>query len=89
MQLFGRELPDFHPKWRPLRVMSEKDQADINSRRLADYIMLLEHQVMTRRQVAQKLTEDTYILFSDEEINKVSDEFEPDMETSVREDIEM
>lgn len=88
-QLFGRELPDFRPKWRPLRVMSEKDQAEINSRRLADYIMLLEHQVMTPKQVAQKLTEDTYILFSDEEINKVSDEFEPDMETSVKEDIEM
>ena len=50
---------------------------------------LLEHQVMTPKQVAQKLTEDTYILFSDEEINKVSDEFEPDMETSVKEDIEM
>ena len=89
MQLFGRELPDFRPKWRPLRVMSEKDQAEINSRRLADYIMLLEHQVMTPKQVAQKLTEDTYILFSDEEINKVSDEFETDMETSIREDIEM
>lgn len=89
LQLFGRELPDFRPKWRPLRVMSEKDQAEINSRRLADYIMLLEHKVMTPRQVAQKLTEDTYVLFSDEEINKVSDEFEPDMETSIREDIEM
>ena len=89
LQLFGRELPDFRPKWRPLRVMSEKDQAEINSRRLADYIMLLEHQVMTPRQVAQKLTEDTYVLFSEEEINRVSDEFEPDMETSVREDIEL
>lgn len=89
LQLFGRELPDFRPKWRPLRVMSEKDQAEINSKRLADYIVLLEHQVMTPKQVAQKLTEDTYILFSDEEINKVSDEFEPDMETSVKEDIEM
>lgn len=88
-QLFGRELPDFRPKWRPLRVMSEKEQAEINSRRLADYIVLLEHQVMTPKQVAQKLTEDTYILFSDEEINKVSDEFQEDMASSVREDIEM
>ena len=69
--------------------MSEKDQAEINSKRLADYIVLLEHQVMTPKQVAQKLTEDTYILFSEEEINKISDEFEPDMETSVKEDIEM
>lgn len=88
-QLFGRELPDFRPKWKPLREMSEKDQAEINSKRLADYIVLLEHQVMTPKQVAQKLTEDTYILFSEEEINKISDEFEPDMETSVKEDIEM
>lgn len=89
LQLFGRELPDFRPRWRPLRVMSEKDQAEINSRRLADYIALLEHKVMTPRQVAQKLTEDTYILFSDEEISKVSDDFESDMETSIREDIEL
>lgn len=88
-QLFGRELPDFRPKWRPLRVMSEKDQAEISSRKLADYIVLLEHQVMTGKQVAQKLTEDGYILFSEEEINKISDEFEPDMETSVREDINL
>ena len=69
--------------------MSEKDQAEINSRRLADYIALLEHKVMTPRQEAQKLTEDTYILFSDEEISKVSDDFESDMETSIREDIEL
>ena len=88
-QLFGRELPDFRPRWRPLRVMSEKDQAEISSRKLADYIVLLEHQVMTGKQVAQKLTEDGYILFSEEEINKISNEFEPDMETSVREDINL
>ena len=88
-QLFGRELPDFRPKWRPLRVMSEKDQAEINSRKLDDYLKLLQAQVMTGKQVAQKLTEDGYILFSEEEINKVSDEIQPDMEQSVREDIEI
>ena len=88
-QLFGRTLPDFRPKWRPLRVMSEKDQAEINSRKLDDYLKLKEAQIMTGKQVAQKLTEDRYILFSEEEINKISDEFEPDMGTSVREDIEV
>lgn len=87
LQLFGRELPDFKPKWKPLREMTEKDMAEVNSRKLADYITLLEHQVMTARQVAQKLTEDSYILFSDEEIEKISDEFTPDMETSIREDL--
>ena len=89
LQLFGRELPDFRPRWRPLRVMSEKDQAEINSRKLDDYIKLQQAQVMTAQQVAQKLTEDGYILFSDEEIKKVSNEFNPDMEKSVREDIEI
>lgn len=87
LQLFGRELPDFKPKWKPLREMTEKDMAEVNSRKLADYITLLEHQVMTARQVAQKLTEDNYILFSDEEIEKISDEFTPDMEQSLKEDL--
>lgn len=86
-QLFGRELPDFRPKWKPLRVMTEKEQAEVNSRKLADYIALLEHQVMTPKQVAQKLTEDGYILFSDEEISKITDEFAPDMEESLKEDL--
>lgn len=87
LQLFGRELPDFKPKWKRLREMSEKEVAEVNSRKLADYITLLEHQVITARQVAQKLTEDTYILFSEEEIDKISDEFAPDMETSIQEDL--
>lgn len=89
LQLFGRELPDFRPKWRPLRVMSEKDQAEINSRKLDDYLKLQQAQIMTCKMVAQKLTEDGYILFSEEEINKMSDEFAPDMEQQVREDIEL
>lgn len=88
-QLFGRKLPDFRPRWRPLRVMSEKDQAEINSRKLDDYLKLKEAQIMTGQMVAQKLTEDGYILFSEEEINKISDEFQPDMEQSVKEDIEL
>ena len=88
LQLFGRELPDFRPKWKPLREMTEKDLADVNSRRLADYITLLEHQVMTAKQVAQKLTEDNYILFSDEEIEKMSDELMPDMEQDIQQDLQ-
>ena len=88
LQLFGRELPDFRPRWKPLREMSEKDMAEVNSRKLADYINLLEHQVMTPRQVAQKLTEDSYILFSDEEIDKLSDEVtQPDMTNDIQEDL--
>lgn len=89
MQLFGRELPDFKPQWRPLREMNEKEQAEINSRKLSDYILLKQNGVMTARQIGQKLTEDKYILFSDEEIAGMSDEYDIDLEQSVREDIEM
>lgn len=78
LQLFGRELPDFRPRWKPLRVMTEKEQAEINSRKLADYLQLSDRQIMTKQQVAQKLTEDGYILFSDEEIQAIDDSFNPD-----------
>lgn len=78
-QLFGRELPDFcADKWRPLKVMSEKDQAEINSRKLADYLQLSDRQIMTKQMVARKLTEDGYILFSEEEIEEINNDFNPD-----------
>ena len=86
-QLFGREIPDFRPKWKPLRVMTEKEQAEVNNRKLADYLALLEHQIMTPQQVAQKLTEDGYILFSDEEVANLSNEIVQNMETDIKEDL--
>jgi phage-related protein (TIGR01555 family) len=82
-QLFGRELPDFRPRWKPLRTMTEKDEADINSKKTADYLQLCDRQIMTKQQVARKLTEDGYILFSDEEIEAIDDDFNPDETTSI------
>ena len=79
-QLFGRALPDFSPKWKPLRVMSEKDEADIKSKKLADLLQLLDRQVITKQQLAKHLTEDNIVLFSDKEISKLSDEFEQEYE---------
>lgn len=78
LQLFGRKLPDFRPKWRPLRVMSEKDEAEIKSRKLADYLQLSDRQIMTKQQVAQKLTEEGIVSFSEEEIAAIDNTFEPD-----------
>lgn len=78
LQLFGRKLPDFSPKWKPLRVMSEKDEAEIKSKKLADYLQLVDRQIMTKQQCAQHLTEDAIVLFSPEEISGISNEFEPD-----------
>lgn len=88
-QLFGREIPDFRPQWKPLRVMTEKEQAEVNNRKLADYIVLLEHQIMTPQQVARKLTEDGYILFSDDELKNISDEIvEQDFGNDIKEDLD-
>lgn len=77
LQLFGRKLPDFTPQWKPLRVMSEKDEAEIKSRKVADYLQLVDRQILTKQQCAQHLTEDGIVLFSPEEISNISDEFEP------------
>ena len=78
LQLFGRELPDFRPKWKPLRVMTELEQADVNNKKLADYLQLADRNIMTKQQVARKCTEDGYILFSDEEIEDIDNDFNPD-----------
>lgn len=78
LQLFGRKLPDFRPRWKPLKSLSEKEQAEVDSKRLADLLQLCDRQIMTKRQVAQKLTESGYILFSDEEIKAISDDLEPE-----------
>lgn len=78
LQLFGRKLPDFSPKWKPLRVMSEKDEAEIKSKKLADYLQLVDRQIMTKQQCAEHLTEDGIVLFSPEEVAGISNEFEPD-----------
>ena len=76
MQLFGRKLPDFQPKWKALRTLSEKEQSEVNSKLIQDYIALLQAGVMSPRQVAQKLTENGTVLFSDEEIEKLDDEIQ-------------
>jgi phage-related protein (TIGR01555 family) len=78
LQLFGRTLPDFEVKWKPLKVLSEKEQAEINSRRLADYLQLADRNIMSKQMVAQKLTEDGYILFSEDEVKSIDDDFVPE-----------
>lgn len=72
-QLFGHPIDDFMPRWKPLKVMSEKEQAEINSRKLNDYLELCDRKIMTKQQVAQKLTEDGYVLFSPEEMDRLKE----------------
>lgn len=85
LQLFGRTLPDLRISWKPLRVMSEKDEAEIKSRKLADCLQLFDRQIMNGQQVARQLTEDNYILFSEEEIAKIETSFNPDQYNNAEE----
>lgn len=78
LQLFGRIPPDLKINWKPLRVMSEKDEAEIKSKKLADYLQLVDRQILTKQQCATKLTEDNIVNFSEEEIAGISNEFEPE-----------
>lgn len=80
-QLFGREIPDLIIDWKPLKVMSEKDEAAIKSQRIADYMQLVDRQIMTPKQCAEHLTEDGLVLFSPEELNEI-DNFDPERYTS-------
>lgn len=78
INLFGRIPPDLKISWKPLRVMSEKDEAEIKSKKLADLLQLFDRQLLTKQQLAQKLTEDNIVCFSEEEINTLDDDFKPD-----------
>ena len=76
IQLFGRKLPDFQPEWKQLKILSEKEESEIKSRNLSDLLQLYDRGLLTKRQVAEHLTERDIILFSDEELEKLPDETE-------------
>ena len=73
-QLFGRKIPDLTIKWKPLRVMSEKDQQEITTSKINGYIQLLQAGILSPKQVAEKLAVEEIVALSDEEIEALSDE---------------
>ena len=75
-QLFGRIIDDLTIKWKPLRVLSEKERQEVNTAKVNSYIQLLQARVLTPRQVAKKLVQDEIIALTDEEVEKIDDEFD-------------
>ena len=73
-QLFGRKIPDLTVTWKPLRVMSEKEEADIQAQKINSYIQLQQAGILSPKQVAEKLAVEKIVALSDEEINALSDE---------------
>lgn len=73
LQLFGRIPPDIKISWKPLRVMTEKDEAEIKSKKLENYLKLFDRQILTKAQLASKLTKDGIAAFSRKEIDALSE----------------
>lgn len=74
-QLFGRKVNDLTITWKPLRVLTEKEQQEVKTQKINSYIQLLQNRVLTPKQVAEKLVQDEIISLSDEEIKNIEDEF--------------
>lgn len=75
-QLFGKKLDDLTITWKPLRVLTEKEQQEVKTSKINSYIQLLQSRVLTPKQVAEKLVQDEIISLTDEEINNIDDEFD-------------
>ena len=77
-QLFGRKVDDLKIEWLPLRVLSDKEEQEIRNGKVNSLLQLLQAGVLNRKQVAEELTKNDIIAFSDEEINALLDneEFE-------------
>lgn len=78
MQLFGRKIDDLVINWKPLRVLNEVDEQNVKTQKINSYIQLAQIGVLTKKQVAEQLTNDKIILFKPEEIEQISEEFTPD-----------
>ena len=82
IQLFGRKLPDFQPQWKPLKILTEKEEAELKSKQLNDMLALFNAGIMSKRQIAEKLTEKDILLFSDEELAKLPNDIQEEMADS-------
>ena len=75
-QLFGKKLDDLTITWKPLRVLTEKEQQEVKTSKINSYIQLLQSRVLTPKQVAEKLVQDEIISLTEEEIEQIDDEFD-------------
>lgn len=73
LQLFGRTLPDIVIEWKPLKSVTQKEEAEIKSRKIDDLLKLLDAGIITKKQLAEKLAEMNIYALSPEEIEQISD----------------
>lgn len=85
LQLFGRIPPDLSIDWKPLRVMSEKDEAEIKDKQFSRYIQLFDRRLIKGQAMATHLAQEGIIPYTDEEIADINDDFNPDEYNSAEE----
>ena len=73
-QLFGRKVDDLTVIWKPLRVLSEKEEQELKTQKVNAYNTLLMSGVLTRKQVAEKLVQDEIIALTEEEIENIDED---------------
>ena len=73
-QLFGRKDNSLTIKWKPLRVLSEKEQAELNATKINALVQLVYTGVLSPKQLAEQLVNDKIINISDEELEDIDDE---------------
>lgn len=87
-QLFGRKIDDLIVKWKPLKVLSEAETQNIESQQIKNLLDLLNAGILTKKQVAEQLTQKQIILFSNEEIDELEQSQEAEAELDeIQEDL--
>lgn len=77
-QLFGSKIDDLRIVWKPLRILKETEQQQVKSAKVNSIIQLIQTGVLTKQQGAKELVKDGIINLTDEDIEKIDDDFSPD-----------
>jgi len=84
LQLFGRKVPDLKISWKPLRTMSEQEEADIKDKEFARYMQLFDRHLIKGQALATHLVQEGIIPFTEDEISAIDDDFQPDEISNIK-----
>ena len=72
-QLFGRKIDDLKVTWKPMRVMTKKEEQEIETAKVNQLIQLLNAGVLSKKQVAEKLAVEGIIALNEDEIEALDE----------------
>lgn len=77
-QLFGIKIDDLQVKWKPLRVLTDKEEEEIKSMKVKSVLDLISGGMLTPKQGAEKLAKENIIQLTEKEINSIDDNVNPE-----------